>query len=124
MLPFFGPSTPRGTVGLAADTFSAPYSYFIPFWASVAVTGTRLINTRAYYLEEIDQSRRDAFDYYLFVRDAYLQNRRSKLNDSEETESEEEDDLYYFDDDEDEDENEYEDDADVEADEPGEENDS
>jgi phospholipid-binding lipoprotein MlaA len=99
MLPFFGPSTPRGTAGLAADTFSAPYSYFIPFWANVAVTGTKLINTRAYYLEEIDQSRRDAFDYYLFVRDAYLQNRKSKLNDSEETEPEEEDDLYYFDED-------------------------
>jgi len=98
MLPFFGPSTPRGTVGLAADTFSSPHSYYIPFWANAMLTGTKLINTRAYYLEEIDQSRADAFDYYIFVRDAYLQNRRSKLNDSSEQEPEDDDDLYYFDD--------------------------
>lgn len=98
MLPFFGPSTVRMTVGLAADSFSAPYSYYIPFWWSFATTGTRLLNTRAFYLEEIAQSRADAFDYYLFVRDAYLQNLESKLNDSTQLESEDEDDLYYFDD--------------------------
>jgi len=98
MIPFFGPSTPLGTVGLAADTFSSPHSYYIPFWANAMLTGTKLINTRAYYLEEIDQSRADAFDYYIFVRDAYLQNRRSKLNDSSEQEPEDDDDLYYFDD--------------------------
>ena len=98
VLPFFGPSTPRGTVGLAADSFGQPYSYFIPIWGSVASTGTRLINSRAFYLEEVAQTRRDAFDYYVFARDAYLQNRASKLNDTTELESEDEDDLYYFDD--------------------------
>lgn len=101
MLPFYGPSTVRQTVGEVGDAFSAPYSYFIPFWTSVATTGTRLLNTRAFYLEEIQQSRRDAFDYYVFVRDAYLQNLESKLNDTTQLESEDEDDLYYFDDEED-----------------------
>lgn len=97
VLPFFGPSTPRSAWGLAADTFSQPYSYFIPFWASATLTGTRLINTRAYYLEEIDQNRRDAFDYYVFARDAYLQNLESKLKDGAGQEPEDADDLYYFD---------------------------
>lgn len=100
MLPLFGPSTVRQTVGLAADSFSAPYSYYIPIWGTVVTTGTRLLNARAFYLEEIQQSREDAFDYYLFVRDAYLQNLASKLNDSTELESEADDDLYYFDDEE------------------------
>ncbi len=100
MLPLFGPSTVRQTVGLAADSFSAPYSYYIPIWGTVVTTGTRLLNARAFYLEEIQQSREDAFDYYLFVRDAYLQNLASKLNDSTELESEDDDDLYYFDDEE------------------------
>lgn len=106
MLPFFGPSTVRQGFGLAADSFSAPYSYFIPFWGSFATTGTRLLNTRAFYLEEIDQARRDAFDYYVFVRNAYLQNLESKLMDTTQLESEDEDDLYYFDDEEFEDESE------------------
>lgn len=100
MLPLFGPSTVRQTVGLAADSFSAPYSYYIPIWGTVVTTGTRLLNARAFYLEEIQQSREDAFDYYLFVRDAYLQNLASKMNDSTELESEDDDDLYYFDDEE------------------------
>ncbi|MFT5443257.1 MAG: phospholipid-binding lipoprotein MlaA [Myxococcota bacterium] len=98
MLPFFGPSTPRQTAGLAMDSSSAPYSYFIPFWWSFATTGTRLINTRAFYLEEIEQSRKDAFDYYIFVRAAYLDNLASKMNDGAAPTSEDEDDLYYFDD--------------------------
>lgn len=98
VLPFFGPSTPRGTVGLAADSFSKPYAYFIPFWINFATNGTRIVNIRAYYLEEIEQSRRDAFDYYIFVRNAYLQNRASKIADGVVEESDDEEDLYYFDD--------------------------
>ncbi len=100
VLPFFGPSTPRGTVGLAADSSSSPYSYFLPFWGSVATTGTRLINLRAIYLEEVEQSRRDAFDYYVFMRDAYLQNRRNEIANGAVEEDVDEDDLYYFDDEE------------------------
>jgi len=102
VLPFFGPSTPRDAVGLTADGFSNPYSYFIPLWGSFVATGTRLLNLRAFYIEEIDQSRRDAFDYYVFVRDAYLQNRKSEIRDGEVDDSIDEDDLYYFDDEEEE----------------------
>jgi phospholipid-binding lipoprotein MlaA len=101
MLPLFGPSTVRQTVGLAADSFSEPYYYYLPFWTSFVTTGTVLLNARAFYLDEIQQSREDAFDYYLFMRDAYLQNLASKLNDSTGLESEDDDDLYYFDDEED-----------------------
>lgn len=96
-LPFFGPSTPRSAVGLAADTFGAPYSYFIPFWASATVTGTRILNTRAKYLDQIEQERRDAFDWYIFRRDAYLQNLKSRVSDGAGMNSEDEEDLYYYD---------------------------
>jgi phospholipid-binding lipoprotein MlaA len=97
-LPFFGPSTPRSAVGLAADTFGAPYSYFIPFYASATVTATRLLNTRAHYLDQLAQERRDAFDWYVFRRDAYLQNLKNRVNDGAVMASEEENDLYYYDD--------------------------
>ncbi len=98
VLPFFGPSSPRSAVGLVADSFSTPYSYFIPFWVGVATSGSQLINTRAYFLEEIDQSRRDAFDYYIFVRDAYVQNLESEVRDGAGPKHEDEEDLYYLDD--------------------------
>lgn len=118
VLPFFGPSTPRGTVGLAADSFSDAYSYFIPFWGSFISTGTRLINTRAIYLEEVEQTRRDAFDYYVFVRDAYLQNRANEIaNGNVEVEAADEDDLYYFDDFDDTEEEQQEEQEEVEPDE-------
>ncbi len=98
VLPFFGPSTPRGTFGLAADSFGQPYTYFIPWWSNFITTGSRLINVRAIYLEEVEQSRRDAFDYYIFVRDAYLQNRKNEIANGDVEEEADEDDLYYFDD--------------------------
>jgi phospholipid-binding lipoprotein MlaA len=100
VLPFFGPSTPRGTVGLAADSSSGGYSYLMPWWGSFITTGTQLLNTRAIYLEEVEQSRRDAFDYYIFVRDAYLQNRANEIANGDVEEDVDEDDLYFFDDEE------------------------
>jgi phospholipid-binding lipoprotein MlaA len=100
MLPFLGPSTPRQLVGTAADAAGSVPSYFIPLWASVASRSVDILNTRARYLEEVDQNRHDAFDYYLFVRDAYLNNLRKRVADGEaEPEQEDEDDLYYFEED-------------------------
>lgn len=98
VLPLLGPSTPRDAIGLAVDSVSSPYSYFIPSWASAAATGTRLVNLRAAFLEEVRQNRADALDYYVFIRNAYLQNRRKRVRDGEEPPAEVEEDLYYFDD--------------------------
>jgi hypothetical protein len=69
-----------------------------------------MLNTRAIYLEEIAQSREEAFDFYVFVRSAYLQNRAHRLaggagdgrsgpfGGAPATEgAEPEEDLYYFD---------------------------
>ena len=97
-LPFLGPSTPRSAVGLVADAFSAPYSYFVPLWASATITGTELLNSRAKVLDQIAQERRDAFDWYVFRRDAYLQNLKSKVNDGAALEFVDEEELYYYDD--------------------------
>ncbi len=98
VLPLFGPSTPRSTVGLVADSYSGIYGHFIPFWVNAATTAGQVINARAYFLEEIDQSRRDAFDYYIFVRDAYVQNLESEVRDGAGPKHEDEEDLYYLDD--------------------------
>ncbi len=106
VLPIFGPSTIRGTVGMVADSATGAYSYFVPIYVPIAARATDMLNQRAIYLEEIAQSREEAFDFYVFVRNAYLQNRRHRLlgivdeTDSGESvpTSEDDEDLYNFDD--------------------------
>jgi len=117
VLPLMGPSTPRQAAGMAVDSAGSVYSYFVPVYVSVAANGVNLVNLRAIYLEEVDQARREAFDYYVFVRNAYLQNLRARTLDgsagaggagggeggesgvepSREATDEDAEDLYYFD---------------------------
>lgn len=102
MLPLFGPATVRDGVGRVADTGATFYFSLLPFWGTVVIRGVDLINFRSRYLEEVKQSRAEAFDYYVFMREAYLQNRRAKLGRAlgKEEQAEIDDDLYYFDDEE------------------------
>ena len=104
VLPFFGPSTIRGTVGRLGDSAGTYYFSLLPIWATFMVRGIELVNLRAQFLDELDEGRRESFDYYVFLRDAYLQNRRARVGRARGTEEVlpgAEDDLYYFDDDED-----------------------
>lgn len=104
VVPFLGPSTPRELVGLGADSMGAIYPWFAPIYVSFVANGVELVNLRSIFLEEVRQNRADAFDYYVFIRNAYLQNLEKKTRDVDELEPETEDDLYYFDDEEFEDE--------------------
>jgi phospholipid-binding lipoprotein MlaA len=113
MLPIFGASTVRDTVGLGVDAATTPYGYFVPLYVSVAARATDMLNARAIFAAEIAQSREEAFDFYLFVRSAYLQNRAARVAGSlsgrqrqgvVSPSSESDEDLYYFEDEEFEDE--------------------
>lgn len=86
MLPFLGPSSGRGLGALPVDLITIPTAY--------GITVIDVVNTRAAYLEEIADSRETAFDYYVFVRDAYLQNRAMRVEDGEPGSVEEDEDLY------------------------------
>lgn len=78
VLPFLGPSDVRDTVGFAADWASTPWSWFLPYWGSGFFV-IRVVNLRAIYNEEIEEDRRRSLDYYIFLRNAYLQNRESRV---------------------------------------------
>ncbi|MDG2050273.1 MAG: VacJ family lipoprotein [Myxococcota bacterium] len=103
VMPFFGPSTIRGSVGRLGDSAGTYYFSLLPIWATFMVRGIELVNLRARFLDEFDENRRESFDYYVFLRDAYLQNRRARIGRAR---GENEmlpgagDDLYYFDDEE------------------------
>lgn len=82
VLPFFGPSTIRDTVGLAGDMSADPLWHVIDdentYWGAVAL---RALNTRANLLSASRVLDQAAIDPYVFVRDAYLQQRRNLIYD-------------------------------------------
>ncbi|PXW97137.1 phospholipid-binding lipoprotein MlaA [Sphaerotilus hippei] len=77
--PIFGPSTVRDSVGLPVDQLAAPQAFISPSAAQYTLTATQLISTRASLLQATNLLDDIALDKYTFVRDAYLQRRRSRI---------------------------------------------
>lgn len=83
--PLLGPSTLRDTVGLPLDLYAGS-----PGWAihdtgwQYGVATLHVINTRSNLLSAGNLLDQISLDKYSFVRDAYLQRRRSLVNDGEE----------------------------------------
>ena len=101
MLPFFGPSSPRDSFGLVVDTaLSAGPGLVNPLLgAGLFVVNT--INTRALLLDTVAEAKEASLDFYVFVRNAWMQRRRLMVLGVEAVdELEDEDDLYYIEDDE------------------------
>jgi phospholipid-binding lipoprotein MlaA len=99
VIPVLGPSTIRDACGIPVDAYTTPHVHFVPLWVSMTARVVNMVNLRAYYLEEVRDNRGAAFDYYVFVRNAYLQNRQRKVDDTTEQPPELQDDLYEFEDD-------------------------
>lgn len=114
VVPILGPYTLRDGIGEIADTTATAWAYMNFFWfdvvglsawettgASIGTYSYRMLNLRAIYLEEIASNREDAFDYYAFVRNAYLSNRQARVLDSTDTASAIDEDLYELEDEDD-----------------------
>lgn len=89
VLPFFGPSSPRGVVGLVGDAAMNPITYagfyLNPEWIGAAVSvgggALKVIDARSDLLglgKVVDEA---AVDRYQFFRDAYLSNRNYLVKD-------------------------------------------
>lgn len=79
VLPLFGPSSVRDATGFGIDQFGAPMTYAPPRARNIA-WGVNFISTRARYLDASKLLEQAALDEYLFVRDAYLGARQSRLD--------------------------------------------
>jgi phospholipid-binding lipoprotein MlaA len=81
VLPVLGPSNPRDATGLLFDAALSPFTWIsflvVPLWGGPTVVD--LLNTRARADERIENARRSALDYYVFVRDAYQQYRAAAI---------------------------------------------
>jgi phospholipid-binding lipoprotein MlaA len=98
VLPIFGPSTVRDTVGFAGD-IAIYTAAFLPIYATIPMRVVETVNLRSIYLEEVAENRRTSFDYYVFLRNAYLQNRQRRvdlLRPGAKAQADAEDDLYYY----------------------------
>lgn len=79
VLPFLPPLTVRDGVGFAMDAAMTPYTYFIPWWATFAGTGTNTVNERSLNLDRFERVAEATVDLYGAVRNAYLQRRAAAI---------------------------------------------
>jgi len=79
VLPFLPPLTIRDGIGYAFDVAMTPYTYFIPWWASVAGTATSTVNERSLNLDRFERVTESTVDLYGAVRNGYLQRRAAAI---------------------------------------------
>jgi phospholipid-binding lipoprotein MlaA len=101
--PLLGPTNVRDGVGRIADTFTAIYPIFAAIQYTIGATAVNTLNYRAQVLDEVREAKAASLDYYVFVRDAYDQRRRTLIRDQPEVSAEAQEELYFgeFDDGED-----------------------
>ncbi len=81
--PLFGPSSLRDSVNLLADQYTSPIPAFPTEAMRNTLTATRLINVRAGLLSATQLIDELALDKYVFVRNSFLQRRRSLVYDGD-----------------------------------------
>lgn len=80
VLPFFGPSTVRDAFGRVPDAYTSVYPYIDDVPVRNTILGTGIVDTRASLLSA---ERLITGDKYIFLRNAYLQNREFRVKDGE-----------------------------------------
>jgi phospholipid-binding lipoprotein MlaA len=83
VLPILGPSTLRDAAALPIDRLATPPAFFNGTRTQIGLTVVQIVNTRAGLLGATRVIDDIALDKYTFVRDAYLQRRRSLVFDGD-----------------------------------------
>jgi phospholipid-binding lipoprotein MlaA len=91
--PILGPSTVRDSIGLPVDLKATPEALVSVSLTRNTMTGVRLVSTRAGLLSATSLIDDIALDKYAFVRNAYLQRRRSLVYDGNPPDEEETDEM-------------------------------
>ncbi|MBC8338023.1 MAG: VacJ family lipoprotein [Rhodospirillales bacterium] len=84
MLPLFGPSNPRDTIGLVVDYLINPFNLWAANtdrdFAVFARTGTRAVDMRATHMEALDDLEKSSLDFYASIRSLYRQRRLGEVS--------------------------------------------
>lgn len=81
VLPLLGPSTLRDTAATPVDLTGDPWDYARPIGLRNSGYVVRVVDQRAAVLDASNLIEEAALDRYVFVRDAYMQRRESKVRD-------------------------------------------
>ena len=77
--PVLGPSTMRDTVGFAGDSFLQPLSYIDPPESYYALVAWDKVNATSFRIGDYEALIDAAFDPYIAIRNAYIQNRNAEI---------------------------------------------
>ena len=88
VLPFFGPSNLRDSVGMTVDWYIDPavywefryYNIYANYYEGLGVRSAELLNESSLHIEEYESLKKDAVDLYPFFKDIYRQNREKKIS--------------------------------------------
>jgi phospholipid-binding lipoprotein MlaA len=73
--PVFGPSSARGTAGLAADSMLSPWSYIDGLGVALGVPAYKELNSASLHLGEYESFKKATLDPYVAMRSAYYESR-------------------------------------------------
>lgn len=77
--PVLGPSSLRDTVGMVGDLFLDPVSYITPIETAVEINAYDEVNETSLHIGDYEDIIKAAIDPYISIRDAYVQNRKKKV---------------------------------------------
>lgn len=80
VLPFLGPMNLRDAFGLLPDSYLNPSFYFLSTEAGLGFTAVRTVNTTSLNIGQYQVLTQDALDPYVYLRDAYQQNRQKQID--------------------------------------------
>jgi phospholipid-binding lipoprotein MlaA len=83
VLPFFGPSTIRDTVGSGIDTFLNPLSYVLDVETRMYLKVSEIVVKREAVLDQVDELRKGSVDFYSAVKSSWQQKRAQVLRKGE-----------------------------------------
>jgi phospholipid-binding lipoprotein MlaA len=86
-LPILGPSDVRDASGKIVDTYTNPRQYIKNNYVKYGLYLPSLLDTRAALLS-LDETLKNVYDPYAFIRDAYLQRRAYQVSDGKVTQEE------------------------------------
>ncbi len=80
--PFFGPSSGRGTTGLAADGMLSPWMYVGGVGVTLTIPAYRELNGASLHLGEYESFKKAAVDPYVAMRSVYYESRADAVQKS------------------------------------------
>jgi phospholipid-binding lipoprotein MlaA len=87
VLPLFGPSSLRDTVGLAGDRLMYPLTYVsrddLSIGEAAGIAAHEMVNTTSFKIGDYESFKESAIDPYVAMRDAFVQHRKKKVENND-----------------------------------------